>query len=217
MSINFKADHNKIKFKCQQCGHCCTDSRIRLSPYDILKLCSLLDIKTTEFHEKYTYFILDAENQNLLTCMLKTTPECSFLSSAGCQVYSERPFGCRVFPLMVTHFFNRDGFAENKTYIVEECLGFKQNKKIEVSEFKEEQGVDELLPIQEEWVRLKVKVINSKIINKEEYDRVFHDICFDFEGDFFQNKLKEKGLAWPDDLDQRFEVIMQVAGELLLL
>ena len=214
--VNFKEDYNKIKFKCQQCGHCCTNSTIRLSPYDILKLCQLLKLKTTEFHQKYSYFILDQENQNLLTCMLKTSPECLFLKEEGCQVYSERPFGCRVFPLMVRHFFNREGFAENKTYIVEKCLGFNQNKKIEVGEFKEQQGVSNLLPIQEEWVKFKVKVINSKIVNKEKYNQMFHDICFDFEGDSFQQVLKEKGLVWPDDLDERYQLLMKLAEKMLL-
>tara|TARA_Y100000310_G_C20603464_1_gene774265 strand:- start:191 stop:640 length:450 start_codon:yes stop_codon:yes gene_type:complete len=148
--------------------------------------------------------------------MLQTNPKCLFLGEEGCQIYGHRPFGCRVFPLMVRHFFNRDGLAENKTYIVEKCLGFNQNKKIEVGEFKDQQGVSDLLPLQEEWVKFKFKVINSKIVNKEKYDQVFHDICYDFEGGYFQQLLKEKGLTWPDNLEERFKVIMRVAEEVLL-
>ena len=97
----------------------------------------------------------------------------------------------------------------------EKCLGFNQNKKIEVGEFKERQRVNELLSLQEEWVRLKVKIVNSNI-DKDDFNQKFHDICFDFDSDYFQQILKEKGFAWPNTLEERFKVILQVAREKLL-
>ncbi len=214
--VNYKEDFHKIKFKCQKCLSCCQSSSIRLSPYDILKLCKFHGVSTSDFHQKHSYFVLDAENQNLLTCMLKTEPECSYLSSEGCQVYSERPFGCRVFPLMVSHFFDSEGRAESKNYVVENCSGFNCKKKISVGDFKKEQGVSELLDLQEEWVRLKVKIINSNISDLGEFNQKFRDICYDFDSDYFQKLLKEKGLVWPDNLKERFGLIVKMVEEELL-
>lgn len=215
MSINFKEDYNKIKFSCQKCKRCCQSSSIRLSPYDILKLCKFHGISTTEFHQKYSYFILDQENQDLLTCMLKTDPECSYLTEEGCQVYEDRPFGCRTFPLAIQPFFDGQK-VESKYYVLEECAGFDCNKKITLGEFKEEQGVTKLLSIQEEWVKFKIKVINSQINNKEKFNQVFYDICYDFDGEYFRQILKEKGLVWPDSMEDKFKLVMKLAEELLI-
>ena len=212
--MNFREDHNKITFKCKKCGNCCRNSRIRLSPYDILIICKELKITTSELHQKYTSFIQDKENQDLLTCMLKTEPKCLFLTESGCKIYTSRPLGCRTFPLATQPFYDGKTF-KNNFYVLEECAGFDTGNKISVGEIKEKQGIysDEIV---RPWIEFKVKVINTKLPNDESFQQKFLNICYNFDGEFFQSILKQNNLPWPKDIDERHKLIIRVADKLLL-
>lgn len=212
--INFKEDYHKIKFNCRKCARCCQDSEIKLSPYDILLICKKLNLTTLFFHQKYSYFILDQENKNLLTCMLKTSPQCPFLNEAGCAIYDSRPLGCRVFPLATQPFY--DGkIIKNNYYVLEECPGFNTNKKTSLAEFKEYQGIypNEII---EPWIKFKIKAINANLPNNDHFYQQFLSICYNFEGNFFKNLLQEGNLYWPEDCFEKYTIIIDIANKVLL-
>ncbi len=212
--MNFKEDFNKIKFKCKRCKRCCENSQIRLSPYDILRLCQSLNISTPEFHKKYTYFIHDKENQNLLTCMLQTSPSCSFLGEDGCRVYKDRPFGCRLYPLATQPLFDGKQL-EIKFYLLENCPGSDTNHKLSVGEYKENQGLDSK-EIYEPWAKFKVLAINSNLPQTQEYYTKFLSICYDFDNTLFKETLKQLNLNWPENTQEKYELIIKLANKLLL-
>ena len=211
---NYKQSHNKIRFKCKKCGRCCENSKIRLSPYDILRLCKRLSIPTMEFLKKYAYPIYDKENKDLLTCMLKTSPRCLFLAEEGCVVYNDRPYACRVYPLAVDPFYNGNLF-EKKFYILEECIGFDTKNKVSLAEFKEDQKVDDA-ELYDPWVIFKIKIINSDCANTEEFYSRFFNVCYDFDNVFFKQALTDNNIQWPDNIGGRYKIIIKLANKILL-
>lgn len=212
---NYKQNHNKIKFKCKKCGRCCRDSNIRLSPYDILRLCKRLNISTTDFLKRYAYLVHDKDNQNLLSCMLKTSPECLFLDGNECTVYNDRPCACRVYPLASDPFYDGIKF-EKRFYILEECTGFSTKKKITLGEFKSNQEVD-APEFYDSWVIFKIKMINSKCPNASDFYSKFFNICYDFDSPFFQQLLAKNHTQWPDDIGERYNIIIALANKMLLV
>lgn len=85
-----------LKFKCTQCGKCCTGSpgHVWLTKEDIEKLCLHLNLSEKEFLKKYTRLI---GNQYSLTESPKNF-DCVFFKDNKCSVYHSRPKQCRVFP-----------------------------------------------------------------------------------------------------------------------
>ncbi len=211
----FKEGFHKIKFTCRKCGKCCRESRIRLSPYDLLKLCAHLSLSTDKFHRKYTYFMLDEENKNMLTCMLKTSPECPFLKAGECSLYQERPFGCRTYPLGLQPIFN-GVWAEHKYYLLEECPGTGSGRKITIDEFRQEEGIIQLEELHKVWVVFKVKVLNTKLSSSEEYNNLFFNVCYNFDGIEFKKLLVKNGLSMPTGIDEKYDLILRLANKLLL-
>lgn len=212
--VFIKDDSGKINFKCQRCGKCCRNSRIRISPYDILRICRRLNISTSEFHKKYSYFILDNENDNLLTCMLKTEPKCCFLGENGCEIYKDRPFGCRIYPLATQPFFDGKKLTIN-FYLLEKCLGICPDKKISLREYKKQQCLDSS-ECYNPWVEFKVVAINKNLPKENGYYLKFFKICYDFDSLVFKECIKQLNLVWPEDIRGRYNTIIKTANKFLL-
>lgn len=200
----------RFKFKCRKCLRCCIDSKIRLSPYDILLLCEKLSLTTTLFHQKYTYFTLDKENQNFLTCMLKTSPRCLFLENK-CIVYDARPLGCRVFPLAAQPFYDGKNYSI-QYYLLESCPGQEQGKKITLKEYQKSQKIHSEEDISL-WNKLKIKAINADVPTNDLFYRDFLSICYDFDHPYFQEFLKHNHLVWPKEIKERYQLILQIANQ----
>ena len=80
---------------------CCKDVNIYLTPYDVLRLRQALRIGSSEFLAKYTRSFL-ARVTNIPVVQLLMDPQslrCPFVAEEGCQVYENRPWACRMFPL----------------------------------------------------------------------------------------------------------------------
>jgi uncharacterized protein len=82
---------------------CCRDVSIVLTPYDLLRLTRSLQMDSTEFLEKYTLPLLNAQQKFpvVILRMDSETKQCPFLSERGCEVYASRPWACRMYPLGV--------------------------------------------------------------------------------------------------------------------
>jgi hypothetical protein len=128
-------------------GQCCRDVTIVLTPYDVLRMKRSLRIDSSEFLERHTLRLQNAE-QSFPIVILKMQEEskhCPFLSDRGCGIYRDRPWACRMYPL---------GAAEPKAatpsdqpfhFVIREnlCEGHGEGTSLSVREWIECQGIEE--------------------------------------------------------------------------
>ena len=118
---------------------CCRDITIVLTPYDVVRLKNALDISSEEFLDQYT-IIIPRENRLIPMVVLKMNEEndkrCSFVSEAGCSVYNDRPWPCRMYPLNM----NDDG-TFGLIGDPAKCKGLEQPEHARISNWLIGQGV----------------------------------------------------------------------------
>jgi Fe-S-cluster containining protein len=128
-----------------QCGpnvscftECCQDVTIALTPYDVLRLKKAVGMSSDAFLDRYT-IIIPKKNRLIPLVILKMQEgdkRCAFVSERGCEVYQDRPWPCRMFPLDM----NDDGTF---SLITDEtkCKGLLEESQSRVGEWLLEQGV----------------------------------------------------------------------------
>jgi Fe-S-cluster containining protein len=79
-------------YECRRCLRCCTGKRIRVNPYEVLRLARRVGTSTTEFLARFTI-----EGGTELARM--EDERCVFLTGSGCGVHADRPLVCRLYPL----------------------------------------------------------------------------------------------------------------------
>ncbi|MFZ0962129.1 MAG: YkgJ family cysteine cluster protein [Terriglobia bacterium] len=126
---------------------CCRDVSIVLTPYDILRLKNALRMGSTNFLEEHTLPLLGAQQKFPLT-ILRMDPEtkqCPFVTAQGCQVYADRPWACRMYPLGVAKPKNPTPADQPFYFVLHEelCHGHRHEKLRSVREWIAEQGIEE--------------------------------------------------------------------------
>jgi uncharacterized protein len=132
-----------FSFKCHSgidCfNSCCKDVTIFLTSLDVVRLRTALGISSTEFLEKYTHRLI-SQATGLPAIALKmredNTKTCPFVSDAGCTVYNDRPYSCRLYPLDTEQ-------GVEYTFIVDEgtCHGLRESQEWTVESWRREQGI----------------------------------------------------------------------------
>lgn len=126
---------------------CCRDVSIVLTPYDILRLKKALRVDSTEFLEKHTLPLFNPQQKFPLTIfrMDPETKKCPFVTEQGCQVYADRPWACRMYPLGVAKPKNPTPAEQPFYFVLQEelCHGHGQGKTRSVREWIAEQGIEE--------------------------------------------------------------------------
>ena len=81
-----------FSYQCNQCGRCCYDKVITLSPYDILRMARATALSTGEVVARYTI---------RRGSILRFLPEgmCAALGGIRCTLHRGRPLACRLYPL----------------------------------------------------------------------------------------------------------------------
>ncbi len=126
---------------------CCHDVSIVLTPYDILRLKKAQGMDSTQFLEKHT-LPLFGEQQKFPLTILRMDPDtkkCPFVTEQGCQVYADRPWACRMYPLGVAKPKNPTPTDQPFYFVLHEelCHGHGQGKTRTVREWIAEQGIEE--------------------------------------------------------------------------
>ena len=83
-------------------NRCCRNLNLFLYPYDVIRLKHRLNIPSDRFLDEYVDVVMRRGNHfpDVLLKMSETEEKtCPFLTSAGCDVYSDRPDACRTFPV----------------------------------------------------------------------------------------------------------------------
>jgi len=81
-----------FSYQCNQCGRCCHDKVITLSPYDVIRLARASGISTGQVVRRYTI---------RRGSVLRFLPQggCVALEGARCSLHRGRPLACRLYPL----------------------------------------------------------------------------------------------------------------------
>lgn len=142
-------DDSDIPFECQQCGNCCDDLDLILTPTDLYDISDALKIPCIDVMQKYCNYY-PGPSSGLPMFLLKSISNglCSFLDrkTGNCSIHAHRPKICRLYPCGV--FLSQDtktGKSENGYFLPKEnlkCAGANCGKTIKFKDFKKKQGLD---------------------------------------------------------------------------
>jgi len=178
---------------------CCRDLNQFLTPYDIYRLKSRLQMSASDFLNRYTVEHLGPQT-GLPVVSLKAVPEddlrCPFVSEAGCQVYEDRPSSCRIYPLAraITRSRETGDVIEHFALIREDhCCGCEQARTQTVKEWIEDQELDLFNRFNDmlmEVISMKNQYHPAPLDLREQ--RMFHMALYDLDG--FRQHLQKHGM-----------------------
>jgi Fe-S-cluster containining protein len=187
-------------------NHCCSDVNIFLSPYDVLRLKKRLGITSGEFLDRYALMPVQKDMKTPVV-LLRMSDDgkrtCPFLTEAGCGVYQDRPWPCRMYPLgMAAAKDTPDGWrGERFWFLLREdvCKGFGEPKSQTVKEWLENQGVEPY----DDWGDAYKELTLHKFFEdggqlSPEKLNMFFTACYDLD--------KFRSFVFDTTLLQRFEV-----------
>jgi hypothetical protein len=191
----------KFRFLCHEgieCfNECCQKLNLLLTPYDVVRIKNKLKMSSSEFLKEYTTWHV-GYSTGLPVVMLKMdeNSRCPFVSDRGCEIYSDRPGSCRLYPLVRVKAENEEHY-----YIIREehCKGFKESKEWTLNEWIEDQGVREYNEMNDIFLELiLVKRRSGKNLDDEEI-KLIYTACFDV--DAFRGHALKDGIVNADELD----------------
>ncbi|MBI3237030.1 MAG: YkgJ family cysteine cluster protein [Chlamydiales bacterium] len=102
--------HAGLRFKCTECGQCCTGSPgyVWLTVEEARQIAELLQMPEKDFIQKYTRRI----GNRLSLKEDSKTFDCVFLQGKKCEIYLKRPEQCRTFPWWVENLKSRKAWEE---------------------------------------------------------------------------------------------------------
>lgn len=157
---------DRFRFRCHKgiaCfNKCCENTDILLTPYDLLRLKSRLDVSSREFIDRYTRDCeLDSHGMpGLKLGHREGSTACVFLTPEGCGVYADRPAACRYYALGHMALRKKDSPTDEEAYFVVKeahCLGHAEPQEQTIREYLAEQGVDRYDTANREWRRIVLK------------------------------------------------------------
>jgi uncharacterized protein len=172
--------NSRFQFKCHpgvSCfTQCCRGIQIILTPYDIIRLKTRLDLPSDEFLAIYTEPHL-LEKTDLPMVTLKHLDDgkesCPFVRDQGCIIYEDRPTACRYYPLGVGTMQHKEGADDDGFFFFinePHCKGFDEACDWTVAEWRQDQAVDERDAVNAEWTDLVVRKrsfpVNIKLTEK---------------------------------------------------
>jgi Fe-S-cluster containining protein len=202
---------------------CCGDVNIVLTPYDVLRMKKRLGITSTEFLEKHTLLPVSKDMKTPMVLLRMNEDEdktCLFLTEKGCGIYTDRPWPCRMYPLgLAAQRDTEDGWRGERFYFLlreRGCMGFDEQKKWKVSEWLENQGLDEY----DEWGEAFKELTLHKFFEDEnavlapEKMHMLFTACYDL--DKFREFVFESTMLERFEIDEDFLDEMRYDDEALL-
>ncbi|MFH0730810.1 MAG: YkgJ family cysteine cluster protein [Pseudomonadota bacterium] len=194
---------DRFSFKCTSCvpcfNDCCRDLNQYLTPYDILRIKTHLNLASGEFLAQFTRSHTGQES-GLPVITLKTDPasgfQCPFVRPEGCLVYENRPTSCRLYPLARAFSRSREtGQRTEQYFLIKEshCLGFESGSGWTVQQWLEDQTVrpyNEMNDMMMDIIHLKNIFRPGPLDLKSAH--LFHLACYDL--DAFRVHVFEKGI-----------------------
>ncbi|GAB4483879.1 MAG: YkgJ family cysteine cluster protein [Thermodesulfovibrionales bacterium] len=164
---------DKLKFRCYPgigCfTKCCHNIRIVLTPYDIYRLKTRLNMSYIDFLSRYTTpDMIDGSPLPVVALKMKNEDgrPCPFVTPEGCTVYSDRPVICRYYPIGMGTMKKYDKKEGEDFFILikeDHCLGHQEEKVWTVNEWIKDQGTEPYQEMNRDWseVVLKAKTLGQ--------------------------------------------------------
>jgi uncharacterized protein len=167
---------------------CCADVNILLTPMDVLSLSRRLGITTGEFIARHTLTPV-TKDLHLPVLMLRMGEEperrCLFVGTEGCDVYQDRPWSCRMYPVGMGLPPARAGEEPQPVYFLFEddfCKGRTEPKEWTVNKWRTDQGVAAREEIEAGYRGI---VSHPWFIGGRQLDpkrmEMFHTACYDLD------------------------------------
>lgn len=159
-----------IQFRCHRgiaCWNaCCSNIDISLTPVDIVRLKSRLDIDSSEFLERHTV-PYELEKDGIAGVKLRPVEggtACPFMAEQGCSVYEDRPTACRYYPVALLSMRHQEEYTDRDAWaLVSEphCLGHREPRQLTIDEYRAEQGLPDYDELARGWRQLILKKKSS--------------------------------------------------------
>jgi Fe-S-cluster containining protein len=217
---------DKFKFSCHpgiSCfNKCCGDVNIFLSPYDVMRMKNRLGMESSDFLEKHALLPLQKEMKTPVVVLRMNEDEhktCPFLTEAGCGIYSDRPWPCRMYPVgMASQKDTPDGWRGERFYFLmqeEGCTGFGEAKEWSVEEWIENQNIEEYDVWGEQYKELALhKYFETGGTLPPERMEMMFTACYDL--DKFRQFVFSSSLLDRFDVDEDFVQEMRTRDDSLL-
>jgi Fe-S-cluster containining protein len=200
---------------------CCADVNIVLTPVDVLRLSRRLGLTTTEFLARHALVPI-AKDLQLPVVMLRMGEDegrrCVFVGEAGCTVYEDRPWSCRMYPVAMALPPARAGFEPRPLYFLLEdefCHGREAGRTWSVDEWRRDQGIEEREELESGFRDL---VSHPWFIGGRQLDpkrcEIFFTACYDL--DRFRSFVFESTFLDRFDLEKDTVERIRVDDEALL-
>jgi Fe-S-cluster containining protein len=200
---------DQFNYACNQCGLCCRDQVITLSPYDVIRIARAAGIATGDAVRRYTL---------RRGSILKFTDQrtCVALDGARCTLHHGRPLACRLYPLGL----QRDPHGSETFVRLAPAAGSRgvYGQDGTVAEFLDAQGVDEylrgigqyrrLLPLMRERI---AALVDFEVVEPREFWRIAVREAL-AEANFDPNPLIE-ALFDPDGLNDHASSARATIGD----
>jgi len=167
-------------------NECCGDVNIFLTPYDVLRMKNALGLDSGEFLEKYTQLPIE-KNQKYPIVQFKMNDAeglpCQLVSDAGCTIYGDRPWPCRIYPVGMASPKD-DQTGEEFYFLMKEdvCQGFAEKTKWTIREWLANQGIEPY----DEFGRLFKEITlhdyfgKGKVLSPQKME-MFYTACYDLD------------------------------------
>jgi len=152
-----------FKFRCHSelsCFNtCCSNKHLPLTPYDILRIKTNLDIHSDDFLARYVVYRPDpASGFPILSIkMLEEDAVCPFVTPEGCAIYHDRPTACRLYPLGRSSGLDRkEGKPEAffSMLPITHCRGLKETKSWTIARWVDDQGLTPYIPMNDRMLEI---------------------------------------------------------------
>jgi Fe-S-cluster containining protein len=205
-------------------NRCCGDVNIFLSPYDVLRMRKRLGMNSGEFLNRYAILPVQKDMKTPVVVLRMNddaAKTCPFVTEAGCSIYSDRPWPCRMYPLgLAAQKDTPDGWRGERFYFLlreEACRGFDegQPRQWTVREWLDDQGIGEYDLWGEQFKELTLhKYFEQGGILSPKRMEMFFMACYDL--DKFREFVLESTLLERFDVDEDFVEQMRYDDEELL-
>ncbi|CAG0951599.1 hypothetical protein BURK2_00228 [Burkholderiales bacterium] len=215
-----------LSFRCERgvpCWNaCCSNIDLALTPWDILRLKTRLELSSTEFLTRYT-LPYELEKDGIAGVKVKPVEggtACPFMREEGCGVYQDRPTACRYYPLALLSLRRENEIEDEASYaLVREahCQGHGRGEARSIDAYREEQGCQEADAAARGWRQLvlKKKSLGPAIGKPSKRSlELFFMVCYDL--DRFRAFVASEGFVSAYDLPEE-ELRSLLTDDALLL